>query len=201
MRSALDLMRLHLDAVYLRDAAGRLVAMNDRTKRRPPRLWIGRTAEGDLRCVRDDVPDEAIETLSRADHGVSGPTFWLPDHIELAGSSAVLLDSPEPLAGGLEPWMPDVAHCRPFAASLVDGRAVAVCASVRITPAAHEAGVETHPDFRRRGHAAQAVRRWAAEVRRLGAVPLYSARWDNTASRALAAAIGFVAYGSELRVR
>jgi RimJ/RimL family protein N-acetyltransferase len=104
------------------------------------------------------------------------------------------------LRGGLDDWLEDVPHRHPIVASVEGGRAVAVCASVRITPAAHEAGVETAPSFRRRGHAVRAVAAWAHAVRALGAVPLYSTSWDNAASRAVAARLGASRFGVDFHV-
>jgi predicted GNAT family acetyltransferase len=75
-----------------------------------------------------------------------------------------------------------------------------VCASVRVTVDAHEAGVETHPDFRGRGQGARAVAAWATLVRESGAVPLYSTSWSNEASRRLASRLGLVQFGSDLHI-
>jgi hypothetical protein len=57
------------------------------------------------------------------------------------------------LRGRFDAWLEDVPHRRPFIAVVHDAKAVSICASVRISPAAHCAGVETHPEHRRRGHA------------------------------------------------
>jgi len=62
---------------------------------------------------------------------------------------------------------------------------VSVCCSVRITPTAHEAGVETHREFRGHGYAAHVVSAWASTVRDIGPIPLYSTSWQNTASQRL----------------
>jgi predicted GNAT family acetyltransferase len=87
-----------------------------------------------------------------------------------------------------------------MAATLLDGKAVSVCASVRITPAADEAGVDTHRDFRRQGHAARAVVAWARAVREVDRIPLYSTSWQNEASRALAHRLGLIQFGSDLHL-
>jgi predicted GNAT family acetyltransferase len=71
---------------------------------------------------------------------------------------------------------------------------------VRITPLAHEAGVETVPLFRGRGYARAVVAAWSAAVRALGAEPLYSTTWQNMASRAVARALGLVAVGRDLHI-
>jgi hypothetical protein len=94
------------------------------------------------------------------------------------------------LRGGLEDWIPDVPHRRPFMAMVEDGRAVAVCASVRISTAVHCAGVETRPEYRRRGHAGNAAAGWGRAVRALGATPFYSTSWDNIASQRVAERLG-----------
>ena len=100
----------------------------------------------------------------------------------------------------LEEWREDAAAGVPMAASLHEGAAVSVCCSVRVTDKAHEAGVETHPDFRGRGHASRAVMAWATAVRQLGCVPLYSTSWENLRSRALATRLGLIQFGADLHI-
>jgi hypothetical protein len=99
------------------------------------------------------------------------------------------------LRGGLEDWIPDVPHRRPFLATVEDGHAVAVCASVRISTAVHCAGVETRPEYRRRGHAVNAAAGWGRAVRALGATPFYSTSWDNIASQRVAERLGLMMVG------
>ncbi len=97
-------------------------------------------------------------------------------------------------------WLADVPHRHPFMAGVEGGDAVSICASVRISRAVHCAGVETHPDYRRRGHALDVVAGWAAAVRSLGATPFYSTSWDNLASQAVANRLGFVMVGADFHV-
>jgi predicted GNAT family acetyltransferase len=85
-------------------------------------------------------------------------------------------------------------------ALVVDGRAVAVCCTVRQTSEAHEAGVETVPAFRGCGYAAQVVTAWASAVRERGQVPLYSTSWQNEASRAVARKLGLIQFGNDLHI-
>jgi GNAT acetyltransferase len=94
------------------------------------------------------------------------------------------------LRGGLEEWIPDVPHRKPFMAMVDDGHAVAVCASVRISAAVHCAGVETRPEYRHRGHAVNAAGGWGRAVRALGATPFYSTSWENIASQRVAQRLG-----------
>jgi predicted GNAT family acetyltransferase len=104
------------------------------------------------------------------------------------------------LTGKLAEWLPDIPHRRPFVAVAHDGKAVSLCASVRISPAVHCAGVETHPEHRQRGHALAAVSGWAHAVQRLGATPFYSTSWENVASRAVAVRLGFQPVATDLHI-
>jgi hypothetical protein len=100
----------------------------------------------------------------------------------------------------LPAWVPDVHRSPPLMALVVDDRAVAVCASVRVTPRAHEAGVEAAASFRGRGYAPRVVAAWARAVRARGAEPLYSTSWSNAASRAVARKLGLVQFGHDLHL-
>jgi predicted GNAT family acetyltransferase len=71
---------------------------------------------------------------------------------------------------------------------------------VRVTPTAHEAGVETPKQFRGRGYGGQVVAAWASAVRSLGCIPLYSTSWQNVASQAVAHKLGLVQYGTDLHI-
>lgn len=131
----------------------------------------------------------------------AGPVYRA-DAVPPPARLAVAID--ESNAGLLRPlfpdWLPDVPHRRPFLAIVEGGRAVAICASVRISAAVHCAGVETHPDHRGRGHAAMVVANWAQAVRALGAVPFYSTSWSNQASRAVAARLGLVLMATDFHL-
>lgn len=104
------------------------------------------------------------------------------------------------LRGGFEAWLPDVADWQPFVAALDAGRAVSVCQSVRITPQAHEAGVETLAEYRGKGFARRAVVAWARRVLDRGAAALYSTSWENVASRSLARSLGLDMYAVDFHV-
>ena len=109
-----------------------------------------------------------------------------------------------PVLSGSSLVPPVVAVKRgPRQARLLHGvgeRAVSICGSARITSRAHEAGVETHPDFRGRGHAVKVVAAWARAVREDGRIPLYSTSWENEASRDVARKLGLVQYGVTFHV-
>ncbi len=229
--SSIELMRLHVEALYTFNEQSRLCAVNQWDGGVVPRFFLGRTDAGNLWRFRDDMPDElamALETLCRdepatstlsqppvhqekyarllaADESVeqiyTGPAYWLPKNVipdvypvAMTAENAALLN------GGLEDWLPDIPHRHPFMAMIEEGHAVSVCASVRMTDAAHEAGVETLKAYRRRGHAVKVVAGWAAEVRKIGAIPLYSTSWDNVASQSVAARLGASMFGTDFHI-
>jgi RimJ/RimL family protein N-acetyltransferase len=226
--SATDLMRLHVEALYTCDAAGRLLTVNDVGAAPAPRFFLGCTPNGNALWFRHDVDaalandlqrlcesqptgieivdaDAFIARLSR-DEPVrktwTGPAYHFPATLASTHTDVVRVtaDNATLLSPYLEDWLGDVTTCAPMAAALADGKAVSVCASVRITPHAHEAGVDTNRDFRQRGHATRAVNAWARAVRELDRVPLYSTSWNNTASRALAKRLGLIQFGSDLHI-
>lgn len=131
----------------------------------------------------------------------AGPAYRFPESLPApSGTVRVTARNADLLRPHLEAWARRVAECPPMLAALEGGRAVAVCASVRITAAAHEAGVETAPGFQGRGYGARAVAAWAAAVRGMGRIPMYSTAWENTASQALARALGLRRYGTDLHI-
>lgn len=228
---ATDMMRLHVEALFTLDAAGRLLAVNEPGGAEAPRFFLGRTADGNVWWFRHDVDarladdlralcaarptrleleaDDAavapfIERLARerpVRRTWAGPAFRFPaDLPDDDGAVRVTSGNATVLEPYLEAWRADVAAGVPMAAVLHDGRAVSVCCSVRATPRAHEAGVETHPDFRGRGHGARAVAAWARTVRAMHRVPLYSTSWDNEASRAVARKLRLIQFGADLHV-
>lgn len=104
------------------------------------------------------------------------------------------------LKGGFEKLMAELPLWQPFVALVERGRAVSVCRSVRITDEAHEAGVETLPYYRGKGYARDVVAAWAWRVQAMGALPLYSTSWDNTASQGVARSLKLRFYGADFHV-
>lgn len=135
------------------------------------------------------------------EHRWSGPAYRLPSNVAPGRAPRILGVADEGLLrDGLDAWREDLAHRQPALAAIVDGRAVALCASVRIRAAAHEAGVETLPAFRRRGHAVDVVAGWAQAVHALGAGALYSTSWENLASQRVAARLGGSMFGVDFHL-
>lgn len=129
-----------------------------------------------------------------------GPAFRFLDQewgrrshpvVRVEAGNASLLDGP---FASLRPWL---ARSLPCVAVVRDGAAVAVCRTVRRSPRAVEAGVETLAEHRGRGYGVAVVAAWAGAVREEGAIPLYSTSWENAASRALARKLGLIVYAED----
>lgn len=194
-----------------------------------PRFFLGRTIAGTTVCrFRYDVSETLAEQLEQlcADEPIvehfltkpkhfatymkllqgerftMGPCYLIPD--EIVPSTQVVTitrdNMAELLHGGFEWLALEIDYAQPCIALVREGRAVSICRSVRITSGAHEAGLETLEPFRGRGYAAAVVAGWAAAVRKLGAVPLYSTASENNASQRVAKKLALYLYGVNFTV-
>ncbi|HKO17037.1 MAG TPA: GNAT family N-acetyltransferase [Gemmatimonadaceae bacterium] len=226
-----DLMRLHVEALFIHDALGQLVSVNEPDGAPAPRFFLGKTAAGVVYRFRQDVDFNLREELTAASADIvlpsgaldaprrasrceqllaraapvrrtwAGPAFYFPPELPAsAGTVRITEENAHLLHPLLAAWLPDVQQSQPMCAVVVDGQAAAVCCSVRRTDAANEAAVETAPSFRGRGYAAGAVAAWAATVRDLRRVPLYSTSWQNEPSRAVARKLALIHFGSDLHI-
>lgn len=227
--SPLELMQMHVAALYVHDERMRMVAINQWDGGGAPRFFLGRTPEGSVWRFRSDLPDELTNELERLcrnePDGLTREPHFKESYIQLLASCAPIdqlwegpaygcSKSVKPflpsiritdknahlLQNGFEAWLPDVPHRQPFIASIEDGHAVALCSSVRITDLAHEAGVETLPTHRCRGHAASVVAAWANTLLKENILPLYSTSWENTASQKVAKKLGLLQYGTDFHI-
>lgn len=136
----------------------------------------------------------------------AGPAYFLPEIASstvanIADNTVTITPANSALVGTYFPYTrSNYIELAPVVVSVADGTAVAVCFSARITAEVAEAGVRTVEGYRRRGYAAAAVRGWAAEVRKMGLLPLYSTEWENSASLAVARKLGAVQYAAELSI-
>lgn len=131
----------------------------------------------------------------------SGPAYYFPEYIAPSRQVVVITEGDaDRLQGGFEEFVAELPSWQPFVALIEEGRAVSVCRSVRITPDAHEAGVETLPEFRGNGYAKDVVVEWARCVRAMGSIPLYSTSWENTASQAVARTLLLKCYGADFQI-
>jgi len=231
MLDELELMRLHIAALFTLDASGHLLCVNEPGNRPAPRVFLGRTPVGCVLRTRADVADtvaaaagalgdteptrvplaqrphcgDAIRTLLARDAPVesvwSGPAYCIDTSTLADPANAVRITAAnERLMEAFPDWRNEVPLRNPFVVVVEAGRAVALCCSVRITPGAHEAGVETLPDSRGRGYASSAVAAWGKAVAALGALPLYSTSTENAASQGVARRLRMRLFGLDYHI-
>ena len=143
-----------------------------------------------------------LQTHQPIEREWSGPVYPFPRAVTSSPGELVAITraNADLLAADFRDWLADVGRCNPLLALVHEGRVVSLCASVRITPAIHEAGMETLPAERGRGFAGAVVGGWARAVRELGAEPLYSTSWENTASQAVARKLGLLPFGADFHL-
>lgn len=172
-------------------AAARLRAIAERPRGRP-RDWASEYG-GYLEALASIAPIASMR---------AGPLYLCPPTLQGSDSCVRLVPDNAALLqrGGLEEWIPDARNGMLIMAVVEDERAVSLCASVHGSGAFHHAGVETAPAWRGRALAGRAVAAWAAQVRALGAMPLYGTTFDNLASQLVARRLGLTLIGSEFEV-
>jgi hypothetical protein len=232
MHDDLELMQMHVEALFTHDARGRLLRVNELGGRViAPRVFFGRTRVGHVLRVRTDIADDVAEelqaiardepveadppqrphcgallraTLARGEptrQVWAGPAYCIDATTLPNATNATRVERDDsPLLRTFPDWHGEVALRQPFVVAVDGDAAVAVCCSVRITPRAHAAGVETLLSARRRGFATHAVVGWAHAVAERGVIPLYSTSWDNVASQAVAARLRMHLYGVDFHV-
>jgi len=158
----------------------------------------------------DELPErfEAFRAALEADAPIAevhhGPAYRFGETPTPAPDPEVVALTPDRAALLGPEWAELAASLRarqPCAAVVREGRAVSACYVARRSARAAEAGVRTLPPHRGRGLATRAVAAWAAAVAGAGLVPLYSTGWSNRASRAVAARLGLIPYGTDLALR
>lgn len=184
------LMALHIHALFTHDAQARMLFVNEPDGGGPaPRLCMDEPVGMDFRRPPRHVSAHVrlLETHAPVQELGMGPAYRFPEYLAPSRPLLALTATHgELLRDGFETRIADLPAWQPFLGLVEEGRVVAICRSVRITPAAHEAGVETLPLFRGRGYAQDAVAGWASAVQATGALPLYSTAWENAASQAVA---------------
>ncbi|SKA43329.1 hypothetical protein SAMN04488128_106169 [Chitinophaga eiseniae] len=224
------LMQLHAAVLFTYNTTGRMLQANEPWPDRgpAPRFFLGvPVTSTPVRRYREDVPEalvQALETVAipeatagapdgaplqatpyqqllQSDQWEAGPSFLVPATFTAATPAIHLTTEHIPMIGPEFPWLAqELDIVQPCAAVVQNGQVVSVCRSVRITTAAHEAGIDTLAPFRGKGYAAAALALWAVMVRDMGALPLYSTSWSNNASRNLARKAGLICYGSTFSV-
>ncbi|CAN5711283.1 N/A [soil metagenome] len=133
-----------------------------------------------------------------------GPAYWIPEDSEPAVPVVLISETNAELLRAGFSWalpLPPDKNLGPFAAAIEQDSAVSLCFCSRRPAQATEAGLETLAAFRGKGYATATVAKWAAEVRRMNCLPMYSTSWDNLASQAVARKLKMVCYGEDWSIQ
>ena len=228
--SDLELIQMQAQALFVHDKNGKLLRINERDNPNPAsRFFLSRSKSGNLWRTRYDLsPDftTELERLAAAEPVISdlaepphheaeytrllqehapiistfaGPAYYLPsnqphDAVMITSDNLALLEA------HFDWLLTTLADYAPVAATVVHGKAVAVCLCARITSKVAEAGVYTEDIYRGHGFATNAARGWITAVRATGRLPLYSTSWTNLTSQAIARKLGGVLYGVDYNI-
>lgn len=214
---------LELATTFVLDERGRIVSTREPRATHGPLFSIIRSATECAWAVRDDLPEEAVESmaalaleeppigdlqtapvhaeqylaLSGGQLGFRGPAFIFPPALP-ASPAVVQIRGERELRRNFSGWSwGEIDAGRgPVMAVLEAGVPVSICFCARRSGQAAAAGLETAAAFRGKGFGARVTAAWAEAVRAMGLVPLYSAAWTNQASLAVARKLGLTAYAS-----
>jgi RimJ/RimL family protein N-acetyltransferase len=131
----------------------------------------------------------------------SGPSYLIPSDVVFreTGAELVRSDNAELVrlrAANPGNWDPDewqeliAGRLGPWVMARHGERIISICHTPVSNLVAAEAGVWTHPDFRRQGHAAATTAGWAALIRPTRRWLFYSTSRSNRASQGVAARLG-----------
>lgn len=217
---------MQVQALFVHDKKGRLLRINEHNNPNPAaRFFLSRSKSGNLWRTRYDLSRDLTAELERlaADEPVvsnlakpprytaeytrllqehtptistfAGPSYYLPSN-QTHDAVTITLQNLALLEAHFDWLLTTVADYAPVTATVVHGKAVAVCFCARITPKVAEAGVHTEDIYRGHGYATNAVRGWTTAVRATERLPLYSTSWTNLASQAIARKLGGILYGA-----
>jgi RimJ/RimL family protein N-acetyltransferase len=143
---------------------------------------------------------EALAEDGPVERNYFGPAYWLPpDAVVSPPTEARLLAEADKdaLAPHFAWALADIEAGQPVFGVFRDGAVVAQCCCSRLTNRVAAAGIEVVEAYRGAGFAKDCARAWARQVRDSGLIPLWGTTWENEASQAIAAAVGFEEYGTD----
>lgn len=148
-----------------------------------------------------DKLKEVLQQHAEIQYIWEGPAYELPnklvssiDIIRVTEANADILKN------SFQSLIPRVPSSEPCFIKMVKGNVAAVAFSSRVSEGACEVGIETLPSFRGKGYAVELVEAWAAAVREIERIPLYSTAWNNKASQAVANKLKAIFYGVDLSI-
>jgi GNAT superfamily N-acetyltransferase len=144
---------------------------------------------------------EVLQQHAEIQYIWEGPAYELPNKlISSIDIIRVTETNADILKNSFQSLIPRVPYSEPCFIKVVRGNVAAVAFSSRVSEGACEVGIETLPSFRGKGYAVELVEAWAAKVREIGKIPLYSTAWNNKASQAVARKLKAIFYGVDLSI-
>ena len=161
---------------------------------------------GDLKAlpVHLDAMLDVLRTEGASSVEFHGPAYRFPAAIVTSRSPGVTritranLHFLHSMVPNLTRLDREFDRVEPWLAMVVEGAAVAMCYSCRLSKRAAVARVDTLESYRGRGYATAVVAAWARAVRESGRIPSYGTSWDNAASQAVANKLALKQYGVSL---
>ncbi len=210
-----ELLRLHMDCMFTYEK-GRMVYVNEPwgCTAPAPLLMVGHTTEDDILYRFGKYADMGFikKAESLLNSGIWDISIYQKE-LGIQKSSqelclytrSIAVDSThcrlltkedgELLETTFKEGAEEISTAQPYVGYFCDGKIVSICRSVR-KGHGHEAGIETLPEYCRRGYAQAVLKYWTMAVRQQGCVPLYSADVINTASLQLARKSQYIMYAS-----
>ncbi|WP_413376754.1 GNAT family N-acetyltransferase [Paenibacillus taichungensis] len=220
--SPMDMMKIQADTLYTMDNQKRLLNINEPDGGQAPALFVGITSVGQCSYYHEQLPFTLIEelgcdtelplditklirrveTFKPVKSVWMGPAYAFPEKCGGWHPNVQLIESHRTFL--LEEHFPDLIERlhekMPVAAYVIENSAVAVCCSARVSQQGAEASLNTAPNFRGQGYAAEAVNCWQYHVKESGRIPIYSTSWDNIASQTVARKLGLIQFGVDFSI-
>lgn len=209
------LLQIHMDCLFTYQN-DRMVYVNEPWGyiAPAPLLMVGHTTEDDILCRFGQAAD--TELIRKAESLVSRGIWDIsvfqkelgiydgsqelcfystPTAVDNTNCHLLTDEDAELLEITFKGYAEELTTAQPYVGYVCDGKIVSICRSVR-KGCGHEAGIETLPEYCRRGYAQAVLECWTMAVQQQGYVPLYSADVTNKASLQLARKSQFVLYAS-----
>lgn len=210
-----ELLTLHMDCMFTYEKS-RMVYVNEPwgCTTPAPLLMLGHTVEDDILCRFGKYANASlikkVESLVysgvwdisiyQKELGIQNSSQELCFYTKSTGvdcTNCRLLTGEDEklLETTFKGYAEEISTAQPYVGYFCDGKIVSICRSVR-KEHGHEAGIETLPEYRRRGYAQAVLKYWTMAVLQQGFIPLYSADVANTASLQLARKSQYILYAS-----
>ncbi|GAS80528.1 GNAT family N-acetyltransferase [Paenibacillus amylolyticus] len=220
--SPMELLKIQASTLYTFNEHQRLLSINEPGGGQAPAIFIGMTSAGSLTYYHEQLPpnlvDELgiiselpldipklirkVETFEPVNNVWMGPAYAFPETLDEWDLKVQLIGHEQRyLLAEHFPELKDHLHeKKPVAAYVVNGSAVAVCCSARVSIHGAEASLYTAPGYRGHGYAAETVKCWQYYVKERGRMPIYSTSWDNLASQHVARKLGLIQFGVDFSI-